>query len=259
MKRTRSRLRTETRQLMQQVFTKLDYRALAPIYCDEGGEAFWEDRRGPCERLGLTIAAALKDRLSSRGRSLYVGAGVAELPPLIMEVLDRQREVMAFNLRAQEVAILNAACHDLPLSFRAADARSAPGMFDHIWLVSVLNDPECFPMLSALSYGRANPVTFDVEAFSRERTMVFDLVAGCLQKLSCPGLITTSIEEIPWITDWCDRHAAAYVIDEATYPTALVGDPLCFMWIHGSARTETEPARRTPIRASSERVAPWAS
>ena len=90
-----------------------------------------------------------------------MGAGVTELPPLLAEVLGLQRQVEPYNLRPSEVAVLNRACHFLPVRFNAHDAASAAGLFDHVWIVSVLNDPERFPHLAPLSYGRADPVTFD--------------------------------------------------------------------------------------------------
>lgn len=202
---------------------------MGPIYCDEGGEAFWRDRKGPCQALGIKLAEVLLGRLSRGGRSLYVGAGVAELPLLAMETLELGRTVAAYNLRAEEVALLNQACGGLPFAFRADDARAAPGDIDHLWIVSVLNDPERFPELSALSYGRANPVTFDVAAFTREREAVFALADACLSKLTHPGLVTTSIEEIPWIVDWCARRDVPCVIEEEDYPMAIVEDPVCFI------------------------------
>src|SRR2546422_8383903 len=89
------------------IFDSLDYAALGPIYCDEGGDAFWEERRGPCQELGIKLAAALRDRLPPSGRSLYVGAGGAELPPLVMETAELHRTVAADNLPAQEAAGLH--------------------------------------------------------------------------------------------------------------------------------------------------------
>jgi hypothetical protein len=211
------------------LFESLDYAALGPIYCDEGGDAFWEERRGPCQELGIKLAAVLRDRLRPSGRSLYVGAGVAELPPLVMETAELHRTVAAYNLRAEEAAVLNRACIGLPFEFQAKDAREAEGLFDHLWIVSVLNDPECFPELGALSSGRANPVTFDPTAFTVERQAVLALAAGCLEKVAHPALVTTSVEEIPWITDWCERHGVPYVVEDEDYPTAIVQDPICFI------------------------------
>ncbi len=71
-----------------------------------------------------------------------------------METLELGREVAACSLREQEVALLNQACQavaDIRFQFTGNDARTAAGTFDHLWIVSVLNDPERFPEFSALS------------------------------------------------------------------------------------------------------------
>jgi hypothetical protein len=211
----------------------LDYHRLGQIYCEEGGEQFWKARRGPCQRLGLQLAQVLVNRLPPGGRSLYVGAGVAELPVLTMERMDLDRETEAFTLRRTEASIVTEACRAaaIPLSVHGNDAAAAGGRFDHLWIVSVLNDPERFPELSALSYGRANPAQFDVAAFSRERRAVQRLIQHCLKKLQLPALVTTSVEEIPWVTEWCARRGISFVVEPEDHPTAIVGDPACFIRI----------------------------
>ena len=224
-------LQPATLHAIARLFDSLDYAALGAIYCHEGGDAFWEERREPCRTLGIKLAGVLRDRLAPNGRSLYVGAGVAELPMLAMETLELHRTVEAYNLRADEVSLLNHACAGLPFGFRARDAREAAGTFDHLWIVSVLNDPECFPELGALSSGHANPVTFDPDVFAVERPAVFALASGCLEKVTRPGLVTTSIEEIPWITDWCERQGIPCVVEDEDHPTALVEDPVCVIRI----------------------------
>ena len=218
-----------TRQILSRIFQSLDYSALASIYCDEGGEAFWNNRKGPCQKLGLRIAKALSQHIGPTGRSLYVGAGVAEIPVLLIETCNLRRTVHAYNLREDEVTILNEGCKDLPFAFIAGDARLATGEYDHLWVVSVLNDPECYPETSALSYGRADPVKFDTQNFLQEKKQIRSLVDACLKKLILPGLVTTSVEEIPWITDWCDLHQIGYDIVDGTLPTAIVGDPISFI------------------------------
>ena len=222
-------IKPETRRSISQIFDRLNYSRLGTIYCDEGGEEFWKDRRGPCQTLGIELAEVLLGRLRPAGRSLYVGAGVAEIPLLTVETIELGREVIACNLRANEVTLLNQACKSLPFRFVSEDARTAKGRFDHVWMVSILNDPERFPQLSALSYGRANPVTFNPMVFVKEREKVFALVEGCLSKLRLPGLVTTSVEEIPWITDWCTRRRVSCVVEEEGYLTAIVEDPVCFI------------------------------
>ena len=226
------RLSAKTTLQIKRIYQALNYESLGPIYCDEGGDAFWEDRRGPCQKLGIAIAKALRGRLPPQGRSLYVGAGVPEIPVLLMELLELNRTVCPYNLRQAEVDILNQAGGEGGIPFCWGSAESATGDFDHLWIVSVLNDPEEFPNLSVLfSYGRADPLAFDTSAFSSERETGIRLFANCMAKLTKPGLLTTSVEEIPWVEHWCQTHQRPYHIEEATYPTALVGDPICFIRI----------------------------
>lgn len=229
------RLNPKTVHAIAGIFERQDYAALGAIYCHEGGEEFWRDRRGPCQALGIKLAEVLLGRLRPGGRSLYVGAGVAEIPMLAMETMELGREVAPFNLREAEVVLLNQACKPFPFRYICGDARTAAGPFDHLWIVSVLNDPERFPEVAALSYGQANPVSFDPAAFARERTEVTALADGCLEKLTLPALVTTSVEEIPWIMDWCSRREISCVVEKEDYPTAIVEDPVCFIRIGNEA------------------------
>jgi hypothetical protein len=225
------RLSGSTRQVIADTFHRLDYKRLESVYCYDGGDEFWRAKREPCRRLGTKIAEALVKNLAHGGRSLYVGAGVTELPALIAEALELRRQVAPYNLRRSEVAVLNRACRSLPVRFKAQDASSAAGHFDHLWMVSVLNDPERFPHLAPLSYGRADPVTFDPVRFQKERQIVQSIVDRCMPKLRLPGLVTTSTEEALWIADWCHRHKIPYRVERRQYATALVGDPICFVRI----------------------------
>ena len=225
------RLSGSTRQVIADTFHRLDYKRLESVYCYDGGDEFWRAKREPCRRLGTKVAEVLVQKLPHGGRSLYVGAGVTELPALLAESIELQRQVEPYNLRRSEVAILNRACRALPVRFRAQDASSAASLFDHLWIVSVLNDPERFPHLSPLSYGRADPVTFNPLLFQKERRIVQAIVDRCMPKLNVPGLVTTSTEEVVWIADWCHRHKVPYHVERKQYPTALVGDPVCFVRI----------------------------
>ncbi|HMS84953.1 MAG TPA: hypothetical protein PKD12_15000 [Nitrospira sp.] len=228
-----TRLSGSTRRVIASVFDRLEYKRLESVYCYEGGKEFWRTKREPCRRLGMKVAEALIQKLPHGGRSLYVGAGVAELPPLFAEAMERERHVEPYNLRRSEVTVLNRACRSLPVKFHAQDASSAAGRFDHLWIVSVLNDPERFSHLSPLSYGRADPVTFDPLGFQKERRVVQAIVNRCMAKLTTPGLVSTSTEEAIWIADWCHRHGIPYRVGRKQYATALVEDPICFITIGG--------------------------
>ena len=232
------------------IYSTLDYETLGPIYCDEGGKNFWENRRKPCEKMGIRVAKALKGRLASGGQSLYIGAGVAEIPPLIMEKRDLGRKVFPYNLRKAEVSTLNKSCKDSGITFFPQPAETATGKFDHLWMVSVLNDPEAFPFLSALSYNRADPIHFDPAAFARERKAVWGLLAICLQKLIVPALVTTSVEEQPWVAHWCESSGIPFLVEQQTLPTALVGDPICFIWV---GKTGARPVTSTPKKLNRAR------
>ena len=231
MKTSPTKLAPATRRVVTEVYDRLDYGALGSVYCYEGGDEFWRAKRGHCNRLGSRVAVVLRRKLGRGGRSLFVGAGVAELPALMMETMELARTVEPYNLRRAEVAALNRACHSIPLTFHAADASSAKGRFDHLWMASVLNDPERFPHLSPLSYGRGNPLTLDPLKFDTERRIVRALVARCMGKLARPGFVTTTTEEVIWIAEWCHRHRVPYRVGTRYYPTALVGDPICFIQI----------------------------
>ncbi|MBA2484928.1 MAG: hypothetical protein H0V35_02310 [Nitrospira sp.] len=224
-------MRPATRHVVRELFAHLDYARLGPIYCDEGGDEFWMAKRGLCLRLGTRIANELLPRLPPGGTSLYVGAGVAEIPPIAMECLDLERRVLACNLRRQEVLVLNRACVGLPMRFQHRDAGFVKDRVDHLWLVSVLNDPERFPELSTLSYGRANPVTFNARKFLLQQRTVATLVDRCLSRLTVPGLVTTTGEEAVWIAEWCHRKAIRYRIDRRTFASPTVGDPICLLRI----------------------------
>jgi hypothetical protein len=235
--RRQRRISHTTRRTIAETFDRLDYRRLERVYCYEGGDEFWKSKREPCRRLGLRVAEALLTRLPAGGRSLYVGAGVAELPALLVESLELHRAVRPCNLRRSEVATLNRPCRRLPVRFHAMDARRVSGTFDHLWIVSVLNDPERFPHLSALSYGRAIPLTFNPGKFVKERKILQSLVDGCMSKLRLPGVVTTSVEEANWIADWCHRKRILYRVERRQFPTALVGDPICILRIGVRLRT----------------------
>lgn len=227
----RKQLADATRRTIREIFRRLDYQALGPIYCDEGGDKFWKAKRGPCLRIGSRLAELLRSRLAAGGQSLYAGGGVPEIPVLIMETTELQRRVLVHNLRMAEVRVLNRACFKAGLQFKSSDASSAQGQWDHVWMVSVLNDPERLPDLSTLSYGRAEPLTFNATRFVTQRRTVRSLVKRSLAKLRRPGWVTTTTEEVQWIAEWCHMRSVPYHVEETGYVTATVGDPVCFVRI----------------------------
>ncbi len=223
-----------SRELSIQVLEALDFSALGEIYCDYGGEAFWESRYETVIELGASWAEALRARLGRGGRSLYVGAGVAELSALLTEAYTLEREVVVANLREAECQLLNAALLEVGLdrvSFEAIDAVAAVsrGPFDHISVVSVLCDPEEYPVTSGVTYGRIPPVLLDLDAFSTERDRLVETVAAVLGAMRLPGMVTTTVEELSWIMHWAAAQGVTVEVDDETVETAVVGDPIGFV------------------------------
>jgi hypothetical protein len=226
----------ESLELVERLFASLDYRTLGGIYCHEEGDDFWDERRDDVVRAGLQWAGALGARLGS-GRSLYVGAGVAELPALIVETTDLDREVHIATLNAPECDSLNQSLAALGLSdrihfhFRDAGAVLREDAFDHLSLVSVLNDPEQYPTVSDVSYGRLHPVFLDLSLFETERKRLRTLVESLLDALQLPAWVTTTVEEVPWIMAAAEGRGLQVEADEDVIESAVVGDPIGFLRI----------------------------
>jgi hypothetical protein len=199
---------------------------------------------------GAVWAAALGARLrggAGPAASLYVGAGMAELPVVLMEALDLGRMVTIANLRRDECAQLDAALREVgvapaTLAFRAEDAvdvARACGPVSHVSVVSVLTDPETYPVCSGLSYGRLPPVLVDLGAFERERASIRALLDAVLGAFALPGLVSTTGDEVPWFLDWAARAPVApeVTVEEDELPSAVVGDPIGFLRIRESENT----------------------
>ncbi|MFO1053663.1 MAG: hypothetical protein U1F36_15720 [Planctomycetota bacterium] len=222
--------------LLDRLFASLDWHLLGSVYCDTGGDAFWEEHRKPALRQGRRWAEALAERLPQGGTSLYVGAGVAELPAMLREVRSLGRRVLAGNLRVEECSILDAGLRAVgvapnELTILPVDARSlcAQGPFDHLSLVSILSDPERWPVSSAVGYGRMPPVLLDVDTFVRERGEILALASDLVAALRTPAWITTTAEEVPWLMHVAEVSGRSLESDDEMIETAIVGDPIGFL------------------------------
>ena len=80
-------------------FERLDWPTLGQSYCDGDGSTFFDDERLDLIRqVGNEVSLALIERLNAGGRSVYVGAGVAELIPILCEAYVLERDVHAVSL-----------------------------------------------------------------------------------------------------------------------------------------------------------------
>lgn len=217
------------------VFDRLDWAALAEIYFEWGGEHFWRERRADVVVMGRDLGERLLHRVPKGGASLWVGAGLAELPVLLGEVLLHERTAVATNLRAPECEVLNAALQaalpDVALRYLTEDActAAAGSTFDHLGCISVFSDPETWPVLSDVAYGRVAPPQLDAERFVVERQAARALAAGLFARLRRPALITTTAEEVAWLLEQAAAAGAEVDAEEELIPTAVVGDPVGFL------------------------------
>lgn len=231
----KSRERAALGAAVQRVFEALDWAQLGEIYFHEDGESELRERRERLVQLGELLAQAVCARVPRGGSSLWVGAGIAELPVVLAEAMLLGRQVTAANPRGRECELLEKALRtagDLPgVVFVAADARDAAGgrTFDHLGCVSVFTDPETWPVLSDVAYGRISPVQLDVERFVAERGEAQALARALFARLQRPGWITTSVEEAAWFLEAADAANVAYEADEQMVETAMVGDPVGFL------------------------------
>lgn len=225
----------EVEKLVKKVFDAIDWVGLGEIYFHEDGEQHWQDRRKLAIELGLLLARRLEHHVKPEGTSLWVGAGVAELPVMLAEVLLLKRSVVAANLLGEECDILNAAlakaAPHVTLFYEAGDAREVAGdqAFDHLGCISVFTDPEIWPVVSAVAYGRLPPVQLDLDQFAKERDDVRELARGLYAVLNRQACITTSAEEVAWFLDLAVTEDREIEATDELIETAVVGDPVGFL------------------------------
>lgn len=233
----KSRAWLECEATCQRVLDALDWPVLGEIYFHWGGVDFWQERRPQVLAAGFDLARQLLRRVPSGGSSLWVGAGVAELPVLLAETLIQGRKVRATNLRARECEVLNAALQEVvpaaTVRFEAIDATQVAGCggYDLLGCISVLTDPETWPLLSDVAYGRIAPPQIDVERFVHERDQATALTQALFAGLTRPGWIATTAEEVAWFLEIAGRTEVSCAADDDMVDTAVVGDPVGFLRI----------------------------
>ncbi|MDP6538832.1 MAG: hypothetical protein QF903_07575 [Planctomycetota bacterium] len=222
---------------MARLEEELDWERLGRCYCSEGGEAFFPPAQREAVRdAGLLLASDVAAALAGRdGSSLYLGAALAELAPMLCERLVLGRGVVAVNLPCEETDELNRALdavsetldHDLGTIETVPLESLAGAGFDHGWLVSVLTDPDAFPALhdelyerggTALATGRGDP--------AEDRQRAGALVGGLLDALSPPCLLTTTDEELAILKPACERRGWRLESGGHARLSAVVGDPV---------------------------------
>jgi hypothetical protein len=225
---------------MDELDGELDWRLLGSCYCAEGGEHFFErDQRTALADAGLRFASdvveALEQLPAGPRTSLYVGVGVAELAPLVAERVLLGRSVAALTLPGPEPTELNRALeavgrrigHELGRIETDPIEPARVGPIGHLWLVSVLTDPDHFPALHDRLYERAGSALAtgrgDVRA---EESAAERLVDGAVACLRAPALLTTSDEELEWMRRACARRDLQLAVPPRARLSGIVGDPV---------------------------------
>ena len=218
------------------LYDELDWPRLGASYCEGDGAPFFDEAlRERVLDTGLVLADAIASAVASSGprRSLYLGAAVAELAPILAERLVLGREVVWLNLPGEETSELERALRvvgeqleiRLPVPLTAGIESCPPASFDHLWMVSVLTDPDAFPALHDHLYGRAGgPLATGRGSLSDDRERAAALVERWLDRATLPTLLSTTDEERTLIEPAIRRRGGALVVPQEAHATAIVGD-----------------------------------
>ncbi len=74
----------------------------------------------------------------------------------------------------------------------------------------------------------------DVDAFVAERARRVALAAAVFARLTRPGCVTTSAEEVSWFLELCEAQGLEVEASEDLIETAVVGDPVGFLRVAGA-------------------------
>ncbi len=214
----------------------LDWTLLGRAHCFEGGEDFFgEPEREAIQDAGLHFAGDLGERLEPKGRSLYVGASLAELIPMAFESMVLHRDVRAVSLPGEipdelnrALQIARARTHGRLAVIETHPWKSADHRpIDHLWMVSVLTDPEAFPALHDRLYERrGTDLAMGKGSVNKERPKAEALIERALGALVTPAMLTTTDEELELIAPAADGRGIHVQVPETARLSAIVGDPV---------------------------------
>jgi len=220
---------------------ELNWDVLGQTYCHEGGESFFaEEQREAIRETGLLLAADLQDAVrrlpgGTLGRSLWVGAALAELIPILAEHLVLGRHVHWHNIECGETRELNRALQAVEeqtgLDLPRVETHPAPSEngYDLLWMVSVLTDPDAFPALHDELYGRrGTELSAGPGDLGHERELAQSWTRSLLQQVSSPGVLVTSDEEAGFFLGAAQAASRRLVVPEQGRLSGIVGDVVRF-------------------------------
>ncbi len=219
----------------------IDWVAMGHEYCHEGGDSFFEvEQRAAIREAGLLMAADLQDALvalpeGSPGQSLWVGAALAELVPILTDHLVLGRTVHWHNIDCPETSELNRALElveretgvDLPRI--NTDPCPTQNRYDLLWMVSVLTDPDAFPALHFHFYEREDtegvvrPGQLDKEGEHAD-----EWTRNLLWQLALPGVLVTTDEEFGFFEAAAETYSQILIVPQQGRLSGIVGDLVRF-------------------------------
>lgn len=247
---------------------ELDWELLGASYCREGGREFFPpEQRAAILDAGLRFAGDVGEALetllppSGPGASLYLGAAVAELAPILYETLVAGRRLDWHNVPGTEADELDRALARVEEELGTAlprprtegsPADAAP--YDHVWCASVLTDPDAFPALHDELYERrGGPLAVGGGDLRRERAAAEQLVGKLVDSAAPVALVSTTDEELSFFERAAERRGSVLEVPERGRLSGIVGDVVrvCRLRPGGPADgTRATPGRSAPDRAT---------
>ena len=218
-------------ELLARLDDEIAWDVCAGVYCDGDASGFFDqERREAVLDAGLKLGADVAEALAGRpGRSLYIGAAVAELAPILMEAVVLGREVHWVTLRSPESSELSRALEAVdpalprPMTGRWRGVDLAP--CDHVWMTSVLTDPEAFPALHDRLYGRQGTSEAVKGGHPKaERARARELIEEALAAAGPRTLLTTTDEELELWGPAIQAAGGRLTVAETGRLSGLVGD-----------------------------------
>lgn len=218
-------------ELLARLDDEIAWDVCAEVYCEGDASGFFDpERREAVLDAGLKLGADVGEALGGRpGRSLYIGAAVAELAPMLMESVVLGRDVHWVTLRSAESKELARALEAVdpslprPRTDRWQGASLAP--CDHVWMTSVLTDPEAFPALHDRLYRRqGTPEAVKGGHPKAERAKARELIDEALAAAAHETLLTTTDEELELWGPAIQAVGGRLTVGETGRLSGLVGD-----------------------------------
>lgn len=219
----------------------LPWSALGAVYCEGDASGFFdEDRIATMRDTALSFASDLADLYERPSglerrprRTLFLGAATAELWIVLFERIVLGRKVAWVNLPGPEATALDAALAaaephagtELPRLRTGHWNKDEIGPTDHLWLCSVLTDPDRFPALHDELYERTGtPESVGGGRPRREREAARELVLRAFSCLEREALVSTTDDELPVLRALAMELGANLGVPGDGRTSAVVGD-----------------------------------